>query len=146
MYEFKTGQTAAVDHGVCATAYDTSGVEPAMDLTLSGSVQWFGGWGLNFSGGKAQASTATSAKLHDLINATGEYSIEAWVAPGNVVQEDTRIVSYSAGTTARNFDLGQTMYNYDFFNRTASRTATATRRSPRPTRLRCCRRRCSTSS
>ncbi len=27
------------------------------------------------------------------------------------------IVSYSGGTTARNFTLGQTMYNYDFFNR-----------------------------
>ena len=27
------------------------------------------------------------------------------------------IVSYSGGTTARNFTLGQTMYNYDYFNR-----------------------------
>jgi mono/diheme cytochrome c family protein len=108
-YEFKTGTGL--------TAFDTSGVEPAMDLTLSGNVEWFGGWGLNFSGGKAQASTANSAKLRNLIAATGEYSIEAWVAPGNVVQEDTRIVSYSAGTMARNFNLGQTMYNYDFFNR-----------------------------
>lgn len=108
-YEFKTG--------IGLTAFDTSGVEPAMDLTLSGNVEWFGGWGLNFSGGKAQASTANSAKLRNLITSTGEYSIEAWVAPGNVVQEDARIVSYSAGTMARNFNLGQTMYNYDFFNR-----------------------------
>jgi hypothetical protein len=108
-YEFKAGRGL--------TAFDTSGVEPAMDLTLSGNVQWYGGWGLSFAGGKAQASTATSAKLRNLVNATGEYSIEAWVAPGNVVQENARIVSYSAGTTARNFDLGQTMYNYDFFNR-----------------------------
>jgi hypothetical protein len=110
LYEFKTGQGT--------TAYDTSGVDPAMDLTLSGNVEWFGGWGLNFTGGRAQASTATSSKLRDLITGTGEYSIEAWVAPGNVVQEDSRIVSYSAGTMQRNFNLGQTMYNYDFFNRT----------------------------
>ena len=110
LYEFKTGQGT--------TAFDTSGVDPAMDLTLSGNVEWFGGWGLNFSGGKAQASTAASAKLRSVITPTGEYSVEAWVAPGNVVQEDTRIVSYSAGTMARNFNLGQTMYNYDFFNRT----------------------------
>jgi hypothetical protein len=109
LFEFKTGQGL--------TAFDTSGVEPAMDLNLSGNVEWFGGWGLNFSGGKAQASTSNSAKLQTMIRATGEYSIEAWVAPGNVVQEDTRIVSYSAGTMARNFNLGQTMYNYDFFNR-----------------------------
>jgi hypothetical protein len=111
-YEFKTG--------VGTTAFDTSGVDPAMDLTLSGNVEWFGGWGLNFAGGRAQASTATSAKLRDLITATGEYSIEAWVAPGNVVQENTRIVSYSAGVMNRNFNLGQTMYNYDFFNRSSN--------------------------
>jgi Concanavalin A-like lectin/glucanases superfamily len=124
LYEFKTGQTCGQSiTGVCATAFDTSGVDPAMDLTLSGNVEWVGGWGLKFSGGKAQASTATSAKLRALINATGEYSIEAWVAPGNVVQEDTRIVSYSAGTMARNFNLGQTMYNYDFFNRSSNSDA-----------------------
>jgi Concanavalin A-like lectin/glucanases superfamily len=120
-YEFKTGQTCGTSiTGACATAYDTSGVDPAMDLTLSGNVQWFGGWGLNFAGGKAQASTASSAKLAALINATGEYSIEAWVAPGNVVQEDMRIVSYSAGLMQRNFNVGQTMYNYDFFNRSTN--------------------------
>src|SRR6185503_7729482 len=103
MYEFKTGQTCGQSiTGACATAYDTSGVDPAMDLTLSGGVQWFGGWGLNFTAGKAQASTAASKKLKTQIGATGEYSIEAWVTPGNVVQEDMRIVSYSAGLTQRN--------------------------------------------
>ena len=108
-YEFKAG--------LGSTAFDTSGVDPAMDLTISGDVDWFGGWGLNFNAGKAQASTAASVKLHDMITATGEYAIEAWVAPGNVVQEDMRIVSYSGGTTSRNFNLGQTLYNYDYFNR-----------------------------
>src|SRR5690606_29689511 len=103
LYEFKTGQSCGTSiAGSCSIAYDTSGVDPAMDLTLSGEVQWFGGWGLNFAGGKAQASTASSAKLHSSITATGEYSIEAWVAPGNVVQEDMRIVSYSGGVTRRN--------------------------------------------
>jgi mono/diheme cytochrome c family protein len=109
-YEFKAGTPSLI-------AYDTSGIDPAMDLTLSGSVDWVGGWGLNFTGGKAQASTAASAKLRDMITATGEYSIEAWVVPGNVVQEDVRIVSYSGSPDLRNFNLGQTMYNYDFFNR-----------------------------
>jgi mono/diheme cytochrome c family protein len=112
LYEFKTGTGG--------TAFDTSGVDPAMDLTLSGQVEWMGGWGLVFTGGKAQASTAASAKLRSMITATGEYSIEAWVAPGNVVQEDARIVSYSAGAMARNFELGQTMYDYDFFNRSST--------------------------
>ena len=118
LYEFKTGADCGDSiTGACATAFDTSAVDPAMDLHLSGNVKWQGGWGLNFAGGKAQASTAASSKLRTLINATGEYSIEAWVAPGNVVQEDMRIVSYSGGLTSRNFNLGQTMYNYDFFNR-----------------------------
>ena len=39
-YMFKTGSGN--------TAYDTSGVTPAADLTLSGNVSWVGGWGINF--------------------------------------------------------------------------------------------------
>ncbi len=115
LYEFKTG-TGTV-------AYDTSGVEPAANLTLSGAATWVGGWGIDLRGGKAQGTTASSRKLHDLIKATGEYTIEAWVAPANVVQEMAHIVSYSGGTTARNFTLGQTMYNYDFFSRATTTDA-----------------------
>jgi hypothetical protein len=111
-WEFKTGQGM--------TAFDTSGVNPAIDLTLSGGVSWVGGWGIALTNGKAQGSTVASKKLHDLITATNEYAVEAWVVPGNVTQEDARIVSYSAGTMARNFNLGQTLYNYDFFNRSSS--------------------------
>lgn len=111
-WEFKEGRGNV--------AFDTSGVEPAINLTLSGDVQWFGGWGIDIRSGKAQGSTTASRKLHDLIRATGEYSIEAWVVPGNVTQEDARIVSYSAGTMARNFTLGQTQYRYDFLNRSGN--------------------------
>ena len=115
LYEFKTG-TGSI-------AFDTSGIEPAMHLNLSGDIDWVGGYGIQINSGKAQASTASSKKLHDLITATSEYSIEAWVAPGNVTQEDACMVSYSAGTAARNFTLGQTMYNYDFFNRSSNSDA-----------------------
>lgn len=116
LWEFKTGRGSV--------AYDTSGVEPALNLNLSGDFSWVGGWGINVRGGKAQGSTTSSRKLADLIKATGEYTIEAWVAPGNVAQEDSRIVSYSGGTTTRNFMLGQTLYSYDFYNR-ATGTNTA---------------------
>lgn len=109
LWEFKTGQGA--------TAFDTSGVEPAINLTLSGAYEWFGGWGITINDGKAQGSTAASKKLHDLIRATGEYSIEAWVVPANVTQEMARIVSYSAGDDARNFTLQQTLYDYNFRHR-----------------------------
>jgi len=110
LYQFKTS--------LGNTAYDTSGISPAANLTLSGNIEWLGSWGLAFNGGKAQASTANSKKLHDLITATGEFSIEAWLTPNNVVQEGpARIVSYSAGDTERNFTLGQSQYNYDFMLR-----------------------------
>lgn len=109
LWEFKTGSGT--------TAFDTSGVEPAVNLNFFGDVTWFGGWGITINDGKAQGSTASSKKLHDLIQATGEYSIEAWVVPANVTQEMARIVSYSGGDTARNFTLQQTLYNYDFLHR-----------------------------
>lgn len=115
-YQFKAGSGF--------TAFDTSGVNPALDLTISGDVEWIGGWGIRINDGKAQGSTSASAKLHDLITATGEYSIEAWVAPANVTQEGPAgIVSYSGGTVIRNFTLGQTLYNYNFLNRGATTDA-----------------------
>lgn len=125
LYEFKTGQGS--------TVFDTSGVDPAADLTLVGTritdYDWVGGWGVVFKTGmaKAQASTTSSRKLHQLITATGEYSVEAWVVPGNVTQEDSRIVSYSGSKTARNFTLGQNLYNYRAFGRS---TATGTNGTP----------------
>lgn len=110
LYEFKTGEGN--------TAYDTSGISPAANLTLTGNIDWLGGWGLSFNNGKAQASTANSKKLHNLITSTAEFSIEAWLTPNNVVQEGpARIISYSAGDNDRNFTLGQTQYNYDFMLR-----------------------------
>jgi hypothetical protein len=110
LWEFKTGSGTI--------AYDTSGVDPAIDLNFSGGVSWFGGWGITITDGKAQASTTASAKLFDIIQESGEFSIEAWVVPANVTQEEARIVSYSAGTTQRNFTLQQTLYDYQFQLRT----------------------------
>ena len=121
LWEFKTG-----DGNV---AYDTSGVDPAIDLNFSGDVSWYGGWGITIGSdadlgpGKAQAPTVTSRKLHDILVDSGEFSVEAWVIPGNVAQEMARIVSYSAGQNSRNFTLQQTLYNYDFLLRTNAQDA-----------------------
>ena len=110
-WEFKTGSGT--------TAFDTSGVEPAINLTLNGDASWIGGWGIQLINGKAQGSTTSSKKLHNLITATGEFAIEAWVVPANVTQEGpARIISYSGGANTRNFTLGQTLYNYDYLLRT----------------------------
>lgn len=118
LYEFKTGNGKF--------AFDTSGVAPAADLEFTGDVTWVGGWGINVRTGMAKAQTTASRKFHQLITATGEYSVEAWVVPGNVTQEDARIVSYSGSTTARNFTMGQTMYNYDYFARSSKTGANGT--------------------
>jgi hypothetical protein len=115
IWEFKTNGGG--------TVFDTSGIEPAVDLTLSGSYAWLGGYGINLTGGKAQADTIRSKKLNDFVRSSGEYSIEAWVVPANVSQEDANIISYSAGANSRNFTLGQTLYNYDFYNRTTESNA-----------------------
>lgn len=116
LWEFKTGQGG--------TAYDTSGVEPALNLNLSGDVTWVNGWGIEIVNGKAQGATAASKKLHDLIKATGEYSIEAWVVPANTTQDGpARIVSYSGGVNARNFTLGQDQASYVALNRSSVTSA-----------------------
>lgn len=109
-YEFKTGMGSI--------AYDTSGTEPALNLTISGDVTWVGGWGINVKmGGKAQGTAAQSKKLSDMIKATGEFTIEAWANNANVAQEDAFIVSYSAGAMARNATLAQRMYQYEGYTR-----------------------------
>ncbi len=118
-YEFQTG-TGSV-------AYDTSGIDPGADLTLTGNYQWAGGWGIimgptgTTGPAKAQATTSASSKLYTLIQATGEFSIEAWVAPALVATANpSYMVSYSGGDTTRNVTLGQTNQDYDFMLRGAN--------------------------
>ncbi|MFT3929970.1 MAG: hypothetical protein QM709_06695 [Spongiibacteraceae bacterium] len=105
---------------------DTSGVSPAISLTLvgdegdAGTFKWIGGGGVQFNGAHAYGSPTNSKKLYDLLGASGEYSIEAWTLPSNVTDEDKEIISYSESGIRRNFMLGQTMYNYDFYNRSSA--------------------------
>jgi hypothetical protein len=102
-------------------AHDSSGVEPLMDLELTGT-RWLSNYGIEIVDGLAAASVESSRKLYDHIAApeggTQEYTVEAWVIPANTSQEGpARIISYSKGTGNRNFTLGQTLYTYDFRNR-----------------------------
>lgn len=112
-YDFKEG-TGTIAH-------DTSGVAPAMDLTLTGA-SWMSNYGIEIETGKASALRIPSRKLYDRIADAGtgsqQYSVEAWVIPANVTQEGpARIIAYSASSGDRNFHLGQTLYSYDFRNR-----------------------------
>ena len=107
------------------TTFDTSGIDPSADLTISGNVTLAGGWGINVgAGGKAQATTQASQKIYSMIQATGEFSIEAWVAPALVAVDNSYMVSYSGGDTTRNFTLGQTNQDYDFMLRTSTTALT----------------------
>ena len=116
MWEFKTAKGSV--------AYDTSGVEPAINLNLTGDVTWVGGWGIKIGAtGRAQGSTAASKKLSDLSKSTGEYSVEAWMAPANVVQEDAYAIAYSGGGTTRNFTISQRQYQYEAFARSSKTNA-----------------------
>ncbi len=130
LYEFKEGEG---EDGLNITANDTSGIEPALNLSLSGNAEWVGGWGIKIGpamtdpetnallrNGKAQGSTSASAKLHDRIKATGEYTIETWVVPNNVSQEDARIITYSGSSESRNFTLSQSLYNYEVLHRSST--------------------------
>ncbi len=120
-YEFKTGSGA--------TAFDTSGVAPALDLTFGGDVTWVAGQGIeiadpnNAGVSKAVGTQADSQKLYDMIvnpetNGTEEYSIEAWIINDNVADNGpARIVSYSQDTGNRNFTMGQQTSYYSFRGR-----------------------------
>ncbi len=113
--------------GTGITAFDISGVAPAMDLTLSPEVTFMTSYGIDITaGGIAIAEEIDSRKLYERIadsnGGSGEYSIEAWVVPGNTTQEGesgpSRIVTYSRGTGNANFTLGQRLYQYSARNRT----------------------------
>lgn len=111
-WEFREGQGT--------TVADTSGVQPEIPLTLSGDYAWMSSWGIRFTNGKAQGGVAGSTKLYELITVTGEYTIEAWIAPNNVSQEDAWIAGYAGSANSRNFLLSQTLYNYEHYNRSSA--------------------------
>jgi hypothetical protein len=108
-WEFREGEGTQVA--------DTSGVQPETPLTVLGDFQWVGGWGVRLEDGRVQAAVSGSSKLYDRIAVAGEFTIEAWVAPNNVTQEDAWILGYAGGPSSRNVLLTQTLYNYDFYNR-----------------------------
>jgi hypothetical protein len=106
--------------GSGTTTADTSGVQPEIPLSLSGDYSWMASWGVRMVNAKAQGSVNGSSKLAQLIGATGEYTLEAWVAPDNVSQEDAWIFGYAGGPASRNLLLSQNLYNYVAHNRSTA--------------------------
>lgn len=105
--------------GTGATVADTSGVLPEIPLALSGEYSWMASWGLRMVNARAQGGVNGSAKLFDQLVGTGEYSIEAWVAPANVSQEQAWIFGYSGGPDNSNLVLRQSLYNYQGLTRSS---------------------------
>ena len=53
LWEFKAGSGTI--------AFDTSGVEPAINLNLSGDVTWVGGWGIKSAAARPRARPPPAA-------------------------------------------------------------------------------------
>ncbi len=117
-YEFKEGQGN--------TVFDTSGVMPAMDLTIT-NMQWDPNGGLVNTAGIATADATSSAKLYNRIvgpngqGGTGEYTIEAWLvpAPGNP-NDLLRVATYATSSASSNFIFAQTGQQWVYHNRTVN--------------------------
>ena len=117
LYDFREGSGAVV--------HDNSNVEPALDLEILDPrrVKWISGYnGVEFTeAGSAIQSIKAASKLNEIITASGQLTIEAWVTPGNLTQEGpVRIVTMSEGTLNGqvNFHLGQSSTNASFRLRT----------------------------
>jgi hypothetical protein len=114
--------------GSGSTAYDTSGVDPAINLTLSGDYAWDSAWGVRFGpngmAGKAQGTVASSVKLFNQLTQSGAYSLELWAAPANVAQKNSFMAGYSGGAGAHDFELAQTQFQYQVFGRNVNTSAT----------------------
>lgn len=118
LYTFRPPDSGSAQT-LISQVFDVSGINPPADLRAFGTdVRWVGSWGADITSGRLQGS---ASKLYDLINLTGEYSVEGWVVPANVVQDNVaRIATYSGGpTSGNNFAMGQSTYNYDFLARSS---------------------------
>ncbi len=113
--------------GTGTTAFDTSGVEPALNLTLSADVNWLSGQGIEVTDpnaaevSKAIGTPEASKKLYDKIAGPAgskAYTIEAWIINANTALDGpARIVSYSENSQNRNFTMGQVTDYYNYRNR-----------------------------
>lgn len=136
LYEFKhTPGTPNVIEDT-SNVSDTTGTSHT-DLNLSGGTEgvdyaWLGNYGLRFLTNKttAVASQSASTKLYNLISQSGEYSLEAWVMPANITQQNANIVSYALSTQSRNMGLYQNMYSYRSYNRSSVSAANSTDGTP----------------
>lgn len=103
-----------------ATVKNRAGGGGSGDLQISepGAVERSRG-SLRVIGETRIQSGKTAGKLAESVRRSGEITIEAWIQPATVDQEGpARIVTFSAGSSQRNFTLGQDGDRYDVRLRT----------------------------
>jgi hypothetical protein len=90
--------------GSGASARDTSGVAPAIDLDVPATgVSWLRG-AIRFDQAAIVASSGYATKLATLCNASNEVTTEAWIAYGTLPGW-SRIIAYSATGDVGNFAM-----------------------------------------
>jgi len=111
------------------TASDSAPNGAGVTFTLGSSVSWLGGWGVELSGVGSNSKitavdSASNSARQNLINSIkqfDEFSVEAWVSPGNVSQgslaDPAIIFSLAEGDqlSGRTLVLGQAEYRYVFY-------------------------------
>lgn len=105
LYEFKEGSGMDVK--------DTSGQSPPADLKILdlAGVEWMLG-ALQFKSFKSNVVTPTEAqnaipRIVDACNESNAFSVEAWIKPSKVTEQDDRVVAFESSLTERNFTLIQ---------------------------------------
>ena len=122
LYEFEESQGLVVS--------DSSGVQPALDLTLdhTNGTSWGAGT-LSFEQASRARTLAPAGRLSDALRATSAVTLEAWISPDNVQQDGpARIFTFSNGASARNVTLGQGLWDdqpKDTYNVRLRTTATS---------------------
>ena len=94
--------------GAGSLVADQSGNGAAMNLTITGSVNWLGGGsGVVMNGGRVGTSGAAT-KMIDALRLSNTSTFEIWVKPANLTQSGpTRMISLASGTSQQNFMIGQ---------------------------------------
>ncbi len=100
------------DEGDGLVVHDTSGVEPAFDLSLDNLVtnQWITGGGVDVVGPSVITSPNVAEKVFVACVQANAVTLEAWVEPLNITQTST-LFSYSK-QNQRNVTLSQTTAKY----------------------------------
>lgn len=127
---FDASQAASLyngnDPGEGGTGYlvqDTSGFGAPLDLVVENTarVSWVDGGGLIFTDETRAASPGAATKIHDALTATNRMTIEVKFRTSTLSQDGpARIVSYSSGSSNRNFTFGQYDAAYGMRLRTSS--------------------------